>query len=387
MRKVLLALLGVALMVFAYFVANYLIENREKPEAQLQKVVQSVYVDTVQNGSVPVVLRSNGTLRALRRIELYAEVSGVFLNSSHLFKVGQPYRQGEVLLRINDQEFEASVQAQKSDLLNLITSVMPDLRIDYPESYPAWEKYLTDFNLKGVTKSLPDPVSAQEKNFITGRGIYSSFYALKNLESRLSKHIIRAPFNGILTEALVTEGTLIRNGQKLGEFIDPGVYELEVSVDQGYSRYLTIGKEVVVKDLEGNREWTGKVARVNGSVDQGTQTVKAFVQLSDKDLKEGMYLEAFIQARNAPEAVAMDRALLVNQRSVFAVKDTVLELIDVKPVYFSDREVILTGIPNGTPVLSRSVPGAYPGMVVKVVDENAPSTTVDSTNQVNAAAQ
>ncbi len=50
--------------------------------------------------------------------------------------------------------------------------------------------------------------SEKENYFITGRGIVSSYYNLKNLEQRLSKYVISAPFSGILTEALVTEGTL-----------------------------------------------------------------------------------------------------------------------------------------------------------------------------------
>ena len=64
----------------------------------------------------------------------------------------------------------------------------------------------------------------KENYFISGRGIVSSFYNVKNLEQRLSKYNISAPFNGILVEALVTEGTLIRNGQKLGEFAPTRTY-------------------------------------------------------------------------------------------------------------------------------------------------------------------
>ncbi|WP_224485470.1 efflux RND transporter periplasmic adaptor subunit [Robertkochia aurantiaca] len=371
MRKVVLAILGVLLIVLGVFVAQYLINSKKRPQSQVRRVVKTVFVDTVQNGEVPIVINANGNLMAKRRIELFSEVQGVFLNSAKLFKEGQRYRKGELLLRINDEEFYASVQSQKSNLVNLITGIMPDLRLDYPEAFPAWQEYIQNFEMNSLTKPLPEPSSPQVKNFLTGRGIYTAYYNLKNLENRLSKHNIRAPFNGILTEALVNEGTLIRNGQKLGEFIDPEVYELEVAVNKSYAPYLKVGEEVQLSDLENINTWTGTVARVNGKIDQDTQTITAFIEVSDSMLKEGMYLEARIHARDADDAYEVDRSLLVDQSQLYAVRDTILELVDVNPVYFSEKHAIVKGIPDGTRVLKRSVPGAYPGMVVKVAGDEA----------------
>ena len=65
------------------------------------------------------------------------------------------------------------------------------------------------------------------------------YYSIKNIEKRLSKYNITAPFNGVLTEALVTKGTLIRPGQKLGEFIDTSVFEIELAIEK---RLLSIRK-------------------------------------------------------------------------------------------------------------------------------------------------
>ncbi|WP_224491571.1 efflux RND transporter periplasmic adaptor subunit [Robertkochia flava] len=365
-HKYVSAILGLALIALGGYGASYLISNKKKPESVVQKVVKTVYVDTVQNGEVPVIINANGTLVAKRRIELYSEVQGVLLNSAKLFKEGQEYRKGEVLMQIDDEEFFASVQSQKSTLINLVTGIMPDLRLDYPEAFPAWETYLQNFNMKGLTPELPEPSSVQVKNFLIGRGVYAAYYNLKNLEKRLSKHILRAPFNGILTEALVNEGTLIRNGQKLGEFIDPSVYEVEVAVNKSFAPYLKEGEEVLLNNLDNTESWKGTVSRVNGKIDQSTQTITAFVEVTADELKEGMYLEAHIHARDAQNAYQIERSLLVDQSRVYAVKDTVLELLPVKPVFFSEKHVIVEGLKDGARVLSRSVPGAYPGMVVKI---------------------
>ena len=100
--------------------------------------------------------------------------------------------------------------------------------------------------------------------------------------------MITAPFNGILTEALVTEGTLIRNGQRLGEFIDPSVYEMEVAISKSFANILKVG-EVVRLPIWIKRDVYRKKSRVNGSIDQNTQTITAFIEVHDPNLK-GRYL-------------------------------------------------------------------------------------------------
>jgi hypothetical protein len=41
----------------------------------------------------------------------------------------------------------------------------------------------------------------------------------------------------------------------------------------------------------------------------------------------------------------------------------------VNPVYFSDKTVVVKGIPNGSLILNKPVPGAYAGMLVKIYSD------------------
>ena len=242
---------------------------------------------------------------------------------------------------------------------------MPDLRLDYPEVFPKWQAYLSGFDLDRTTPPLPEMTTEKEKFFISGRGILTNYYSVKNQEQRLKKYRISAPFSGILTEALVTEGSLVRSGQKLGEFINTDIYELEVSISKTYSDLLKIGEEVELVNLDQNKTYKGVVARINGSVDQATQTIKAFIDVRNKDLKEGMYLEANLNAKQEFDAIEIDRSLLLENDQIFVVRDSILDLIDVKPVYFSNKKVVLKEVPEGTTIVTRPVVGAYAGMLVK----------------------
>ncbi len=365
MRNIILSILGIVLIIGSFFIAKKLIDNKRKPRPVPEKVVKTVFTDTVQNGMVQIVIPANGNLVAKRRVEIFAEVQGVFRPGAKLFKAGQVYRSGESLIRIDASEYYASVQSAKSNLYNSIAAIMPDLRLDFPEYFPKWQKYLSEFDLDKTTPKLPEMTSEKENFFITGRGIVSSYYNVKNLEQRLTKYTIRAPFSGILTESLVTEGSLIRNGQKLGEYIDPSTYEMEVGLSKTYTNLLKVGESVVLSNLERTQTYTGIVSRVNGSIDATTQTITVFIEVADESLKEGMYLEANLNAKQEVDAIEINRNLMLEGDQIYVVRDSVLDMIDVKPVFFSDTKVVLKEIPNGTIMLSKPVPGAYAGMLVK----------------------
>ncbi len=369
MRKIISISLGILVIVLAVYSYYTMVNNNKKGKRKAPKIIKTVFVETVQNKDVPIIITANGNLVAKNKIELFSEVQGILKPLSKDFKAGTTYRKGEVILKINSEEHYANLQAQKSNLFNSITSIMPDIRLDYPEEYDKWQKYLVSFDFNKTTPTLPQTNSEKEKFFISGRNIYTTYYNVRNMEVRLSKYTIRAPYNGILTETFVNPGTLVRQGQKLGEFINPKVYEMEIAISATYRDLLQKGKKVELHNLENTQSWTGKVIRVNGKIDQASQTIKVFIQINSQDLKEGMYLEADLLAKSEKDAYEITRKVLVNNNSVYIVNDTVLKLVPVQPVYFKDQTVIIKGLADGSKTLSRIVPGAYDGMLVKIHEE------------------
>ncbi|WP_339609630.1 HlyD family efflux transporter periplasmic adaptor subunit [uncultured Planktosalinus sp.] len=370
MRRIILIALGVLILVAAFFWARSIANVEKKIEEAPEKILKTVFVDTVQNTKIPIIVPATGTLMAKNRLEIYAEVEGLFLNSSRDFKPGQQYNRGELLLQINSSEYEASVQSARSNLYNLITAMMPDLRLDYPESFQKWQRYLSDFDIKKTTPPLPEARNEQEKYFITGRNITTTYFDIKNREERLTKFNIRAPFAGILTEALVTKGSLIRPGQKLGEFINPEVFEMEVAVPKNFIDFLETGKTVQLSSIDKTKEYQGMISRINARIDQNTQTVKVFVTVKGENIREGMFLEARLEAREENNAYQIARKLIVNESQIYFVNDDKLQLLDVELVYSTDKEVVVKGIPDNTVILREVLPGAFEGQPVIINDSS-----------------
>ena len=141
MRKGITVVFAILLLAGSFLLAKYLIDNKNKPKPRFDKIVKTVFTESVQNKNTPILITANGNLIAKNKIDIYSEVQGVLLQTSKDFKPGTSFRRGETIIKINSDEFYANLQAQKSNLFNALTAIMPDIRMDYPEEYSKWESY------------------------------------------------------------------------------------------------------------------------------------------------------------------------------------------------------------------------------------------------------
>ena len=187
MRKSISIVIGILLLLLTYFGVKYMISSNQKPTLPPNTNVNSVFVQTVANKDVAIQISASGNIVAKNKIELYSEVQGVLVPINKEFKPGTSYQKGETILKIDNQEHLANLQAQKSNLFNSIASIMPDLRLDYPNEFQKWEEYLNLFDFDKTTPPLPETNSDKEKFFISGRNIYTTyiFYCRCNCEKCL----------------------------------------------------------------------------------------------------------------------------------------------------------------------------------------------------------
>jgi RND family efflux transporter MFP subunit len=203
--------------------------------------------------------------------------------------------------------------------------------------------------------------------FISGRGIISSFYTLQNLEKNLTFYNIKAPFDGVLVAANVTEGSLIRPGQELGDFIAPDHYELKVALPKSYVEKIAIGAAVELKSIDTQKVYVGTVARINAKVNTQTQSVEVYIRVSDSELKEGVYLEALIGALQFENVFAIDRGLLNGDKQLYLIDNNQLILKQVEVVHFTETNAVIRGLSDGQKVVAQPIIGAYQGMDVNPI--------------------
>jgi len=336
-----------------------------KPErAQKIEVLRDVQLLQVNNQSIGSSLDIQGRLSAFEKIDIFTEVAGRLLESSKPIKVGNYFEEGSILMRIDNDEAHLNLLSQKSNLMNAITQLMPDLKIDYPESFQQWKTYLDEFDVKKNLKALPEPLNDKEKYFIAARNLHGQYYTIKGAEKRLSKYTVYAPFSGVITESMVNPGSTVQPGQRLGQLMNKSAFELEATINLGDLKYIKTGKAVKLYSDDLGKEWNGKVARISDQIDPNTQTVIAFIRVYGNNLREGMYLRGNVSTGSIVNSTAIPLRVMVNDDSVYEVKDSILSLRKVEVIKVLGSQAIVKDLPEGVTIVNEKLVGAFDGMKV-----------------------
>ena len=370
MRKSLVSVgFGLILLIVGSFISNLIIKINKSEPTYNNNSLTSVYIKVVKNNSNKIEIERNGKLQSSNRISIISEVQGLKKkNRNKSFKEGERFNKGETLIEINSDEFNSTVKQSRSELKNLIASVLPDIKIDYAENFNKWKNYFDNLSVEKPISKIPESASEKENLFLVGRGIESSYYKVKNLEERLSKYHIKAPFDGILVKGNISDGAFIVPNQILGEFIDPNNFEVGVDIPVNYVEKIKLNQSVSIIS-EGNKDNViGKIKRINRKVDEMTQTVKIFIEFNNRNLFEGKFVEIKVPLGVIPESQLISRSLLINDRYVFvANKDDKISKAYVQPLFYNKKNVIVTGLDDGTRLITSNVSGIYEGMKIKVV--------------------
>jgi multidrug efflux pump subunit AcrA (membrane-fusion protein) len=346
-------LLAVSILIVGIVISRVL-SNQKKPMHRSPFISNSkpLKIIPVQYQDISSEIVMTGPLSAYDKIELYAEVSGVLMESQPRLKEGVRFKKGDVLLRMDDRVYRNTVLSQKSSLLNQITLLLPDLSIDFPESAKHWEAYLKTLQLEKSMAPLPEPSSEQERYYIASRNIYTQYYSVKGMEETLAKYALYAPFDGVVIQANINPGTLVRIGQKLGEFTNTELLEMEAAVGIREAKRLRIGQKVKLISEVIPGEFSGTIQRINPVIDRSTMTVKIYIHIRDSRLTDGMYLTARVQANPIRQTMSVQKDLLVGDNQLFTVEDSVLVLKSIEIITEEGDQLFIRGLEEGTLILA-----------------------------------
>lgn len=376
------SIIAAALVLVAAVLINKKLSEQKEPPKKRPIINKEKEVEVILSKSttIPASIDIQGRLVAFNKTDIFAEVSGMLKGDANKFKVGNYFKKGDILASIDDEEALLNLYAQRSALMNAITSFMPDLKIDYPASFTQWKNYIDQYNINQSIQPFPNPLSDQEKFFIAARNIHSQYYNIKSLESRLNKYTVYAPFSGVITQANINAGSLIRVGQQLGQLMNTSTYELEATTSMSDLKYIKVGNTVTLHSTDVNGSWTGRVKRISDQIDPNTQSVIVYIGVNGRGLREGMYLNGNIAAASFKEAVEISREMLIKQNSVYLVQNNELVLQPIELIKLKENTAIIKGLPEGSPLLKTVFSGAHEGMKVRSIEATSSGVSNVSTN-------
>jgi multidrug efflux pump subunit AcrA (membrane-fusion protein) len=356
-------LLGIGILFAGKLISNWLASVNEKADPKISFQSKVVPATIAQTNDIPIQVNVNGRLRSLNRMELFAEVSGTLKNNR--FRAGQVFGKGQVIAQLDDTEYRAQLTAARSSFMALVSQSLADIVLDYPKDAPLWQQFMGKINPKKILPELPSSNNQQLKQFISGRNILSTYYTIQSQEVRLAKHRIVAPYSGVLSEASIDPGTLVRAGQKIGTFTQQGGFELEASVTRNDLQFLKKGGVVKLHSDELDKDFNGAISRINSTINPTTQLVSVFIKVTGKELKEGLYLKATINTGSSAKALEVERNTLIDGKAIYVINpDSTLKLMPVELVTFKNTKAIIENVPDGTLIPSVEISGAFEGLKV-----------------------
>jgi len=326
-KKIVYGLLSLIVVIAAIGISSFLINTKPVPQKDNKKHnVTYVKVEKNQTKEIDGEMSYRGRIAAFDNVSLSAEVSGKILSGDVRFKEGERFRKGQVIVKIYSEDIEASLKSGKSSFLQTISSILPDLKVDYSDEY---EKWMSFFNAIDVNKDLPElPTinSNKEKVFLAANNVLSSYYTLRQQEINLTRYTIYAPFDGSFKTVNKEIGAVSSPSSELATLIRTDKLEIAVPVFPSDLENIKVGEKVTIVSQNGDTK-SATVSRISDFVDASTQSVNVYLTYyasTDFGFLEGQYVDVLFKGE-VMNGFEIPRESLFGGNKVYILKGTTLE--------------------------------------------------------------
>jgi RND family efflux transporter MFP subunit len=381
--------LTVIVLVVVAFVSGYLPLRKRQDliagEAREQeRALQRVEVIEVSRSSDKSVIELPGSIQAITEAPILARADGYV--QRRMVDIGDRVRTGQSLAEIDAPEMDQQIRQAKANLQQAQAAVDQaaanyergqadeDLAKVTAQRWSALlgkgvvsrqenDRYQSEYHaLVSATKALEKALAAQRSNVAAAEA------NLGRLDQMQSYRLVKAPFEGVITQRNVDVGALVNTGNTLlFRIAQINTLRTYLNVPQANASEVRVGQpaRLSVSNLPG-RQFTGTVARTASALDPATRTLLVEVRVPNPGgaLLPGMYARvALTGARsNAPLRIPSDALIARGEGTeVAVVRDghTVhLQKIEVGRDYGDHLEVV-GGLQEGQTVI------ANPGDVVR----------------------
>jgi HlyD family secretion protein len=321
----------------------------------------SVRTEAVATRDLVSTVTANGWIRPHRRVDVQSDVMGRITELN--VKEGQLVTRGQVLMRIDPAQMEAAV-ARAEAAVNEALAREAQTRANLIQAERQYERLrqlgTSDQNLVSVQQiEEAETQAAVQRQLLTaaGYGVSQARSALAEARDRLSKTVIRAPMDGIVTRLNVEEGstaiigTTNNPGSLLLTVADLSAMEAVVRVDETDLPDLQVGDSAIISiDAFPRQKFSGRVT------DIGYSSVRSPLQQATPTSSQGQAIdyEIVITLDNPPPSLRSD--LSVSADIVTASRS---QALSVPIIALTVRErPASTALPNEDPAVQAAAAGA-----------------------------
>jgi len=317
-------------VILVGFLVMFTLGSTEKhsKHREVPPEVRLVETESVNFGDIELEIEGNGVIQSQRTLNFVSEATGIVLLAKNDLKDGTFVGEGETILEIDSREVENMLFTLRSGFMNAIAAVLPEIKIEDTESYNKWYNYFISLDIHKPTPELPEISNSQEKIKLSGREIFSKYYAVKNQEILLSKYRIVAPFSGYLKSQGIIAGSFVAKGQQLFYLSDAKNVEIVVPLLVDEVNLINFSKAPTVKIYSDKNEEDilyGKIYRKETILNRNSQTLNVYVTFSNNNLNPyflpGNYVSLKIKGKKFYDVAQIPRYVISNEQDVFTMED------------------------------------------------------------------
>jgi RND family efflux transporter MFP subunit len=403
-------LIAAGILVAAGALAVLMVNLRpEPPRAGPSRMAPAVGTARAERYTGPLTVVGSGTVRPRAQIELAPQVGGNVVWVSPSLVSGGRIREGEVLLRIEEDDYRNAVEQARAQVAQEQVAVLQaeeEARIARREYRQFVERRGGDSLPAVAADSLPgvDPDSAAQASGLVFRepqleaaraSLDRARAQLADAELALGRTVVRAPFDGVVRTEDVDAGAFRAAGQTVATLYASDAVEVvvpltdeeaallpdlwELQADDGES---TLPAEVVALYGRDRFAWDGYVHRVEAALDETSRTLDVVVRVPDPfrtgrpvdstvmetppPLLVGQFADVRFEGRSGTW-VEIPRRALRTDNEVWTVEDGLVRIVPVRLVQRVENRVQVVGdISDGTPVITDGVDVVTNGMAVRL---------------------
>ena len=264
---------------------------------------------TVRNNTLASGPSITGSVQPERRADLRAEVSAVVLDV--LRENGDVVRQGDVLVRLDETAIRDSLASAEA------ATRAAGLALE--QSRRQFERVTT---LRGSGMASAQVLDDTETRLNNAQSELAAAKArAMAAHQQLERTVVRAPFDGIVSDRKVSAGDTAQVGKELLKVIDPSSLRLEGLVSADNIGVVAAGQAVHFRvNGYGDQQFVGKVRRVNPAANATTRQVEVLVDFAGEQQPKlaGLYAEGRIEAAKA-NALTVPESVLVRDGDAVSV--------------------------------------------------------------------
>jgi multidrug efflux system membrane fusion protein len=341
-----------------------------------------------------------GRLEAVQSVEVRPRVSGYIDRIG--FVEGARVKKDQVLFRIDPRPFRAETERQFAARSRAISE------LELAKANHARAQRLIGAN--AISREEFERLSSADS--VAASDLAAATAALNAAKLNLEFTEVRAPIDGRVSRALITQGNLVSSDSLLTTIVsDDPIYASFDADEQTFLRYSrnaanrAAGVDPVYMGLADEKDFphAGRLNFVDNQVDRKTGTIRARAVLANPDgiFTPGLFVRVRLVGRDARDAVLIDDRAVgtdLGKKFVFVLKDD--NTVDYRSVALGPEvdglRIVGSGLAAGEVIVVNGLQRVRPGVLVAATKvamdmsreglrQVAAADTQDSTDRPSAA--